>query len=99
MTPKTLADVKGGTLISYERKVQVPVFPPRSAYFGSFLTLVILLFQHSGCKTLKKKKKTAGMLNLLSLFLNTKKKRESIFYSHICLVEIELLDVAIGNTC
>lgn len=27
MTPKTLADVKGGTLISYEGKVQVYILP------------------------------------------------------------------------
>lgn len=38
VTPKTLADVKGGTLISYEGKVQVKLF--------SYLDVVFLLHDY-----------------------------------------------------
>lgn len=58
VTPKTLADVKGGTLISYEGRVQVQIFYPldydilKTFYFDFFLMKQkILLLNFGGHST------------------------------------------------
>lgn len=54
VTPKTLADVKGGTLISYEGRVQVQIFYPlgydilKTFYFDFFLMKQKLLLLNFG---------------------------------------------------